>query len=135
MRSIELPDRPDEVSYSDYLAACNGLERCAKGLAESGPDEAVEHWLIQLTQHAAIIWSFIGSNMTARNATLYERITAALQAAKDNDPLVETVARIIMEQAATDLLRDDEARRVAQRILRQVSSAVDPGRLTQQPTS
>lgn len=73
----------DEVSYSDYLKACRRLERCGDALAHCAVDEAAEHWLPELTRHIAIIFSFVGSNMTARHTNTYYETTAALQAAKD----------------------------------------------------
>jgi hypothetical protein len=80
------PESRDEVSYSDYQKACSGLARDAAGLAEADPDEAAEHYLPQITQHIAIIFSFVGSNMTARHVPKFVRSQAALDRAKDRAP-------------------------------------------------
>lgn len=73
----------DEVSFSDYLTACKRLAQTAVALQHCEPDEAAEHHLPAMTRHTAIIFSFVGSNMTARHVPGYQQTVADLQAAKD----------------------------------------------------
>lgn len=73
----------DEVSFSDYQEACRALSRNANQLEGARPDEAAEHYLPEITRHIAIIFSFVGSNMTARHVPKYVRAQAALDRAKD----------------------------------------------------
>lgn len=73
----------DEVSHSDYLKACERIKRCGDGLRKADPDEAAEHWLPELTQHIAVVFSYVGSNMTARHVPRYVETVANLQGAKD----------------------------------------------------
>lgn len=73
----------DEVSASDYHRACLKLEHIGLQLRVADADEAVQHWLPELTLATAIIFSFVGSNMTARHVPRYARTVAELQAAKD----------------------------------------------------
>jgi hypothetical protein len=79
-------DRPDEVSYSDYRRACDELQRHAAALRDAAPDEAAEHWLPGATRELALIFSFVGSNMTARHVPHYLKTVAVYQAIKDVTP-------------------------------------------------
>lgn len=72
----------DEVSYSDYRKACAGLAKCGHSLRDADPDEGAEHWLPEITKHIAVIFSFVGSNMTARHLPRYAQTVAQLEAAK-----------------------------------------------------
>lgn len=73
----------DEVSYSDYRRACRRMEIAAEALGMGAdPDEAAQHWLPELVKHVAVIFSFVGSNMTARHMRHYGETVAALEAAK-----------------------------------------------------
>lgn len=76
-------DQSDEVTFTEYLEATDALQRVAVGLGKARPDEAAEHWLPELTRLTAVIFSFVGSNMTARHVPHYARTVAALNAAKD----------------------------------------------------
>lgn len=76
-------ERPDEVSYSDYQEACRRSSICMGALKLCPPDEAVEHWLPELTRNIAVVFSFVGSNMTARMVPQFGEVTNAMQAAKD----------------------------------------------------
>lgn len=76
----------DEVTYSDYLLACNRLAAVADGLAEATPDQAIDHWLPRLVQQAALIFSFVGSNGTMRKTQAYLRTVAEMEAAKEGTP-------------------------------------------------
>jgi hypothetical protein len=71
------------VSYSDYVVACRRGEACCVALAACGSDEAVDHGLPELTKAIAVIFSFVGSNMTARKLPQFADVTNAMQAAKD----------------------------------------------------
>lgn len=73
----------DEVSYTDFLRACRKLEHLGAAMRSADPDEMAEHWLPELTRCEALIFSFVGSNMTARHVPGYQRTVAELQAAKD----------------------------------------------------
>lgn len=73
----------DEVTLAQYQGACEGLAHCAGGLATCLPDEAVDHWLPELTRHTAIIFAFVGDNMTGRKVPRYHETVAAMQRAKD----------------------------------------------------
>lgn len=83
---IELPESTDEVTYTDYRKACERLIVHAAGLLNAAdPDEAAEHYLPLVTQHIAIIFAYVGANMTARHTARYAATVAALQAAKSPD--------------------------------------------------
>lgn len=73
---------PDEVSYSDYRAACKHLADVAAQMQVAEPDEAATHWLPELTRLTALIFNFVGNNMTARHVPRYARTVAELEAAK-----------------------------------------------------
>lgn len=72
----------DEVTHSDYIRACEGLEIAAEALRQADSDEAVQHWLPRLVMHVAVVFSFVGSNMTARHVPHYHETVAGLEAAK-----------------------------------------------------
>jgi hypothetical protein len=80
---VERGEVRDEVSFSDYLTACEDLRRCADGLLTARPDEAALHYLPILVEQTAIIFSFVGSNMTARHVAGYLQTTNDYQKAKD----------------------------------------------------
>ena len=73
----------DEVSASDYRRACDRLHFIASILPGCDPDEAAEHWLPELTKQIALVFNFVGSNMTARHVPGYARTVGALEAAKE----------------------------------------------------
>lgn len=74
---------PDEVSYSDFRQACARIKRLGERMAGAEPDELAEHYLPDLSKQYALVFSFTGSNMTARHLPLYHRTLAELEAAKD----------------------------------------------------
>lgn len=78
-----MPPLRDEVTYTVYRAACRRVEACGEALRACDVDEAAEHWLPELTKAIAIVFSFVGSNMTARHLNTYWETVVALQAAKD----------------------------------------------------
>jgi hypothetical protein len=73
----------DEVSYTQYRNACAALARIGEHLQTADPDEAAEHYLPEMTHQVALIFSFVGSNMTARHVPRYAQTVAELEAAKD----------------------------------------------------
>lgn len=78
-----MTDVRDEVSYSDFRRACRRLQHLGEAMASADPDEMAEHWLPELTKCEALIFSFVGSNMTARHVPGYQRTVAESQAARD----------------------------------------------------
>lgn len=80
---MDIPALRDEVTHSDYVKACRAIEQCGMALAVADPDEAAEHWLPKLTLNLAVVFSYVGSNMTARHVPQFVATQAALDAAKD----------------------------------------------------
>lgn len=76
----------DEVTLAQYQNACNEIIASAIALRDVHPDEAVEHWLPKMTQATAVVFAYVGDNMTARHVPRYGETVAAMQAAKDVTP-------------------------------------------------
>lgn len=80
----EARTNPDEITHSQYRAACLGIERCGKALAGLHDiDEAITHWLPELTRHTAVVFSYVGDNATMRNVPQYVQTVADMEMAKD----------------------------------------------------
>lgn len=77
-----MAEQKDEITASDYRAACMGIEHCAVALQQCAPDEAILHWLPKLTRDIAVVFSFVGDNATMRHVPKYLETVGALEAAK-----------------------------------------------------